>query len=333
LSDLTTFSDIGRALYADVFSKEDPLLHQKKYGVIQNSDVRRRKGKRPVLPLPAAPASKVQPAKDLSKPLANPVPSTLKKEETLSRPSSRDSTSTRDANPPAPKRGSSGADIFKAFAKSQPPKPTAKNDSQDTKMSDVPAPGLEDDDEGESEDEALFLDNGTRRPSQRASDVKKEREDKAAKLRKMMDSEDEDEPAPSQVPRKGAEKATPDKDPEGDEEDVAWSDSDAEGNKKAATEPEPEPEKPKRKRGKRKVMKKRTTKDDDGYLVTKEEAVWESFSESDHEPTKKKMAVPTSSGISSKIHGSQPMSQNSNASGKGQGKKGAANIMSFFGKK
>ncbi len=34
-------------------------------------------------------------------------------------------------------------------------------------------------------------------------------------------------------------------------------------------------------------MKKKTTKDEDGYLVTKEEAVWESFSEDEPEPQKK----------------------------------------------
>jgi DNA polymerase delta subunit 3 len=331
LSELTTLSDIGRRLYADVFSKEDPLLHQKKYGVIQNPEVRRRKGKRPGLPVPTAPASKIQPAKDPPKPLSNPVPATLKREETNSRPSSRDSTSTRDTKPPALKRGSSGADIFKAFAKSQPPKPKAKSDSQDIKMSDAPTPRLEDDDEGESEDEALFLDNETRKPSKRASDVKKDREDKAAKLRKMMDSEDEDDAATSKDLKKGSDQITPDNVPQEDEEDVAWSNSDDEGKKEEATKQQPE--EPKRKRGKKKVMKKRTTKDDDGYLVTKEEAVWESFSESDHEPAKKTSVLPNSSGHSSKIQGSQGMSQSSSASAKGQGKKGAANIMSFFGKK
>ena len=82
-------------------------------------------------------------------------------------------------------------------------------------------------------------------------------------------------------------------------------------------------------------MKKRTMKDDEGYLgmfvgtftvvnmltvitVTKEEAVWESFSEEEPEPKKKKtiLAAPTT------------------AKGKkAGGKAGQGNIMSFFGKK
>jgi DNA polymerase subunit Cdc27 len=322
LPDLVALTDIGRGLYTDVFVKEDPLLHNKTYGVIQNPEVRRRKGKRPVPS--TAPVSKFQPVKDQLNPAAAPSkhPSTLKKEETASRPSSRDSTSSKQ---PTLKRGNSGANLFKAFAKSQPPKPK-NNDSQDTKMSD--APKLASDDEGESEDEALFLDTGARKPAKRASDVKKEREDKAAKLRKMMDSDDEEGAVPKvedQAAKASGPLATY-KAPEGDEDEggVAWSDSDGEG--KTEKNALPEPAGPRRKRGKKKVMKKKTTKDEEGYLVTKEEAVWESFSESDNEPEKK--PAPKSSGFAAKTQSSQ--SQRSAAGGK---KKGKGDIMSFFGKK
>lgn len=85
-----------------------------------------------------------------------------------------------------------------------------------------------------------------------------------------------------------------------------------------------------RRRGKRQVMKKRTVKDDEGYLgmlrcffevpsssnrviVTREEATWESFSEDEPAPPKKKPAVNVPKGKPAKA---------------GQG-----NIMSFFGKK
>ena len=229
------------------------------------------------------------------------------------------------------KRG--GSDIFKSFAKSQPPKP--KTDSQDTKMSE--APKLNDDDEGESEDEALFLDTGARKPAKkRASDSKKERDDKAAKLRKMMDSDDDEPAAVPKVEDEAARAAGPlatDKAPEGDDDnegDVAWSDSDQEG--KSEKEAVPEPTGPKRKRGKRKVMKKRTTKDEDGYLVTKEEAAWESFSESDNEPAKKTVSTQKSA-FGAKTQGSQGSSQKTAASGKAGTKKGKGDIMSFFGKK
>lgn len=86
-----------------------------------------------------------------------------------------------------------------------------------------------------------------------------------------------------------------------------------------------------RRRGKRKVMKKKTVKDEEGYLgmytefhhsfsnlfflVTVEEPVWESFSEDEQAPPpKKKPAV--------------------SAAGASKGKKaGQGNIMSFFSKK
>lgn len=301
LQDLVVLTDISRGLYADVFVKEDPLQHSKTYGVIQNPEVRRRKGKRPILP--SGPASKFQPAKE---PARHAAPKT---EDTASRPSSRDSTITPPKQPTL-KRG--GSSILSAFSKTQPPKP--KNDSQDTKMSD---------DEGESEDEAMFLDTGTTRPAKkRGSDAKKEREDKAAKLRKMMD-DDEDEIAAAPKVEDAAANAGPiatdQPDADDQEGNVAWSNS--EGEKGVAAKQD---EGPKRRRGKRKVMKKRTMKDEDGYLVTKEEPVWESFSESEKEDTKPvKAAFPKS----------QPSQTQKSAAGKGTQKKGKADIMSFFGKK
>ena len=106
-------------------------------------------------------------------------------------------------------------------------------------------------------------------------------------------------------------------------------------------EPSPEPQvvvSGGRRRGRRKIMKKKTLKDDEGYLgsytlriclgystanfqyiVTKEEPAWESFSED--EPVARKDRVPASTAPSS---------------GKGKrvgGKPGQGNIMSFFGKK
>ena len=88
-----------------------------------------------------------------------------------------------------------------------------------------------------------------------------------------------------------------------------------------------------RRRGRRKVMKKKTTKDAEGYLgmfsldvgsvlmrlpVTKEEPSWESFSEDEPPPSSKFKPLPPSSAKSKKGSGS---------------KAGQGNIMSFFGKK
>lgn len=94
-----------------------------------------------------------------------------------------------------------------------------------------------------------------------------------------------------------------------------------------------------RRRGRRKVMKRKTIKDEEGYLglypssngygklnanllspiVTKEEPAWESFSED--EPASKER-TPASTAASSMAKGK-----------KAGGKPGQGNIMSFFGKK
>ncbi len=66
-------------------------------------------------------------------------------------------------------------------------------------------------------------------------------------------------------------------------------------------------------------MKKKTTKDEEGYLVTKEEPAWESFSEDEPEPHKER--APMSSAAISKSKKA------------GDAKPGQGNIMSFFGKK
>jgi DNA polymerase delta subunit 3 len=347
IQDLVTLTDIGRGLFTDVFVKEDPLQHNKTYGVIQNPNVRRRKGKRPLIP--SGPASKFQAVKDEPKktaPAAQPTtksaaPTTSKSEE-QSRPSSRDSTSTTTSTTkPTLKRDAS--DLFRAFAKQgQSKKPTtpaqSQSQSQDTKMTDA------DDEEGESEDEALFLDNNTRKPAtkKRPSDAKKERDDKAAKLRKMMESDDEDEPAVPNVEKAAgidpehdeppaAKSETdanlPSKDRNAAEDEVAWSASDSESKKDAAP---PESTGPTRRRGKRKVMKKKTMKDEDGYLVTKEEAVWESFSEDEAEPLK---ASGTTKNAFGSLKGASQSQKSSAGTGGSKKKGGGGNIMSFFGKK
>ncbi|KAJ4512030.1 CDC27 protein [Exophiala dermatitidis] len=377
IQDLVTLTDINRGLFQETFTKEDPLLNNKTYGIIQNQYVRRRKGKKPVVP--KGPPPKFQAVKEDPKPSSNkpdPKPAVAaataaKKDDHQSRPSSRDSTSTAaSGQKPAPlKRDAS--DLFKAFAKQSQQKPKAKAKPTPTATATPPqtkdpdTPMFDDDEEGESDDEALFLHTGTRKPAttkKRPSDVKQEREDKAAKVRKLFGSDDEEEEAePAAVPKVEkaagleaepviAQKGT---DVNDDDDEVAWSDSDTERKKKndsgandfdrtgagaGAEAGHNVTSGPRRRRGKRKVMKKRTTKDEDGYLVTKEEAVWESFSEEEEpEPmpaAKKPMPTPT------------PRSSLPTGSGKSQSQKGAGagaggkpgpkkggTIMSFFGKK
>lgn len=335
--------------------------------------MRRRNGKKPFAS--QGPAPKFQPIKEESKPArakglfaaetrppltASTSASGVKNEE-ASRPSSQDSTSTTSSSKkPSLKRDAS--DLFKAFAKQghQKQKPTTTGTrNQDTPMKDAP---VVEDEEGESEDEAVFLDTGTRKGAttkKRPSDARREREDKAAKLRKMMESDDEDEdkdkPASAAVEKpsnmgandepRAAQKQTP---AEEDNDQVAWSDSDTEKQGKPAPTPATSGEQisssgPKRRRGKRKVMKKRTTKDEDGYLVTKEEAVWESYSE--EEPDEPAAAQAKKQLPRSSLGASKMQSQSASQGGKGAGLSGGAasggkpapkkggNIMSFFGKK
>lgn len=319
-------------MFNTVFIKEDPLQHNKTYGVIQNSNVRRRTGKRP--PISEAPAQKFKPIKDETRQnttasttsKTSNLPPTLKREDS-SRPSSAGSiTSTSSTKQPTLKRDTS--DIFKSFAKARPKPKDEKKDADASTNGDSPAQsGPEDvrmtdaDEEGESEDEALFLDTNTRKPAKKRTseegDLKKDKEERAAKLRKMMDSDNESEQI---LAKTNVKKEDADEEAEG--ADVAWSESDSEKPKalkqdKTHVKEELEAE-PTRRRGRRKVMKKRTMKDEEGYLVTKEEAVWESFSEDEpaSQPKPKARSQAKSSG---------------KASGKAAGKGG--NIMSFFGKK
>lgn len=364
IQDLVALTDAGRSLFTDVFSKQDPLQHNKVYGVIQNPHVRRRTGKRSVAP--SGPTPSFQPVKDEPSkpnsifPAKTTAVSSAKKEAaetTTSKPASQDSTSSTKVTPkPALKRDSS--DLFKAFAKQSQSKPRSSlsREDSDTKMSDAPTTAA--DDEGESEDDALFLDTGTRKAGtkKRPSDAKRERDDKAAKLRKMMDSDDEDETAlPNAEKTSGGEADVPvqaqkdsggpvplrDDKNEDDGEAVAWSDSDTEKTEKQAqkhkvedqpTEP-PAESGPRRRRGKRKVMKKRTTKDEDGYLVTKEEAAWESFSEDEPEPAAPKPAAATVKPVFGKSTQSQSQSQGKPGAKKGMAGAKSGSIMSFFGKK
>lgn len=348
IQDLVTLTDLGREIFANTFVKEDPLIHNKTYGVIQNPEVRRRKGNRPIIEAsaPKFKAVKEDPKPAAAKPGGNldaklgVVKSTLKKEnsasDNISKSLARSSNNKKDKS-----------DLFKSFAKtSSKPKlnredtGTSASGTDDTKMTDA-------DEEGESEDEALFLDTNTKKgptSKKRLSDVRKEREDKAAKLRKMMEDDDE-EPAVPNVERASGITAsasvvkhsdTDEQMAEGTEE-AGWSESDAESQRQKAkgkdnsTKQEEENVKtePKRRRGKRKVIKKKTTKDEDGYLVTKEEAVWESFSEDEPEPKKSRPSFPASSAKGS----SQSKNPPSKSSGKAANASKGGGIMNFFGKK
>lgn len=101
----------------------------------------------------------------------------------------------------------------------------------------------------------------------------------------------------------------------------AASEADDSQSKTKAAEPEPTETvtvSNGRRRGRRRVMKKKTVKDEEGYLVTREEAVWESFSEDEPVPKKAKIVAQPPAAAKGK---------------KGAAKTGQGSIMSFFSKK
>lgn len=347
IQDLVTLTDLGRDLFASTFVKEDPLIHNKTYGVIQNSEVRRRKGGRPII---EAVASRFNAVKEDQKPALSKPATVADNKTVVAKPTLKKESSASDniskslAKSSNVKRGKS--DLFKSFAKTTSKPKLDREDTgtsasgTDTKMTDA-------DEEGESEDEALFLDTNTQKgptSNKRLSEARKEREDKSAKLRKMMEDDDEESAVPNVEDASGIKAGAPVvKDSDNDEqmadgnEDAAWSESDTEKQRQKAAAKDNSAKQdednvktePKRRRGKRKVMTKKTTKDEDGYLVTKEEAVWESFSEEEPEPKKPKPAFPTSSAKAS----SQPKSTAGKGSVKPAGSGAGGGIRNFFGKK
>ncbi|EMR81940.1 putative dna polymerase subunit cdc27 protein [Botrytis cinerea BcDW1] len=322
LKELQLLSDSTREIQT-LAKSEDPLETYHKYGIIPNPNVKRRTRSTPPIAAatqasvptrPATAKSKLNEVQEASKssssskkPESKSQPSNAKdffasngkekakaksqeestKAEPTTAPSSKESTPAPPANL---KRESSS--IFKAFAKTQPKKAkieeTESSAKDDTAMKDV-----SDDDE---EDTWMPAPVSKETKSQDRNSRKETQE----RLRKMMEEDDEEEEAvPSPAPETPAEEVEEEKASEEtkEEEPVA---STSNG----------------RRRGRRRVMKKRTVKDEDGYLVTKQEAAWESFSEDEPAPAPKAKAAP----VSTKSKKEAP-------------KKGQGNIMAFFGKK
>ncbi|KAI9053030.1 hypothetical protein LZ554_003300 [Drepanopeziza brunnea f. sp. 'monogermtubi'] len=314
LKDLQILSDVNREIQVLCLS-EDAVEVAPKYGTILNPLVKRRPARRPppvaAAPRPAAkPQAKPKPAetKEPAKPTkqeTKPQQSTAAKdffakgkEKTKSSAPSKEST----PNPPVTlKRDSSS--IFKSFAKA---KPKLKREGTDTSASAVETPvedsPMMDVDDDDEEDDTFIA------PAPKSKDIvesdRKSRKEREAALKKMMEDDSEEEAVKEEPDRKRHK-------------------SEEAKEKSASVEPKEKEEVPivtvsgGRRRGRRRVVKKKTVKDDEGYLVTKEELVWESFSED--EPVEKP----------------KPKMQSSNTAKakKPAAKAGQGNIMSFFGKK
>ncbi|KAK4494159.1 hypothetical protein PRZ48_014457 [Zasmidium cellare] len=307
LNDFQPLTDCNRRIAAE-YASEDPLKEWKTYGSIQNPSVRRRTRKTGPPP-PAAPAAKPEPVKAKATAAAATKTSAAEIKEST-KPTAKSSGAHAQpegtSKPPQSKKAASS--IFKSFAKgTAKPKKTESQASSAAASSapapvaeaeDVPMTGFSDDDLDDDQADGGLPDEEAKEPSGKS---KKERE---AELQAMMDQEDE--------PMEDA--ATPAADEEKHDDGAI---------DKAESQPKEEPKETVtvengRRRGRRRVMKKKTVKDEDGYLVTREEAAWESFSEDEPAPKKAKVQAPATTKPSAGKKGAKP----------GQG-----NIMSFFSKK
>ncbi|CAG8235222.1 unnamed protein product [Penicillium salamii] len=300
LPDLNVLVDASRE-NASTHAQDDPLECGKQWGMIQNHNVKRRTGPRPP-PAPAAkaPAAKAPAVKPKSstestvpakRPLQKEAPpakaEASKPDESKSQSASApvSQASSKASSKPAPsKKGS----LFSSFAKAKPK----------TKAPAAPEPAAQDmvlDDASEGEAEELFPDS-TEKAAAANRESRKEREER---LKKMMDDDEADDEEMPDVDEEPTRELTPVEAPPPIKPAELKEEVTVNGG---------------RRRGKRQVMKKTTVKDEEGFLVTREEPTWETFSEDEPAPKKPAVNVP-------KAKAGKPQ-------GQGQG-----NIMSFFGKK
>ena len=235
ISDMQALTDCNRQI-ATKYASEDPLQAWKQYGTIQNAYVRRRTGGRAAPP----PAAVVKPTAPAAAAPAKTTPATAPPKPAA------ESTAINTEHVTAAPRNKS--DIFKSFAKTQPPKPkdVAKVVAPEE---DVPMGGFSDDDDDEEEESQ----NDPWADESKAPPTGKSRNEREAELKAMMEREDE---------------SMDDGNPADDE---AKDDEDSQG---AIDKPAAAPDIPEttatvvngRRRGRRRVMKKKTVRDEEGFL-------------------------------------------------------------------
>ncbi|KAI1001732.1 hypothetical protein K3495_g6473 [Podosphaera aphanis] len=318
LEDLQVLSDVARQT-KELCIGEDPL-NSAQYGTIVNKQVKRRTLTRPALAPPASASAPAAPVKNLSTNAKEtseikPPPTLVdKKAHPPSKPTSHDffgkakpKTNKAPGAISAEPSGPKDQNIVKDEARSTPDatdhpaaptaaEPKVKRGSKTKVKKEVETMIAEDVEmkDVSNVEKAPQLDHVSTKKKIKNDKAKVERE---AALRKMMeDNDDEDNK-------------------EADSKSASDDDKKSE-SPETKVEPEKTPAVPRRRRGRRRIMKKVTFKDEEGYLVTKEEPAWESFSED--EPVVK------------------PRAKNAAASAKTKestGKVTQGSIMSFFGKK
>lgn len=235
LSDIHTLTECNRQI-ATHYASEDPLKEWKQYGVIQNPNVKRRE-RRTGAP-PVAPA----PAPALTAPPLSGQASTNSNTSRKTPPESTKATS----KPTAHKKDSSS--IFRSFAKGAAASAAAKTKKiapSPAPAEDVPMTGFSDDDDDDDDgDSGLPEDPAVSEPSGPS------KKDRKADLEAMMDMDDE--PMEDASP-------TPEAEQEDEEEQHDKPAAKEEPNESVTVENG-------RRRGRRRVMKKKTVKDEEGYL-------------------------------------------------------------------
>jgi DNA polymerase delta subunit 3 len=258
LSDLNTLTECNRKIAVD-YASEDPLVAWKQYGTIQNPKVKRRTQKRP---LPAAPApvdkelavkAKSIPALEKQASKASNEPASTSAKATPVPEKATNANNKKIATKPAA-GNRQATDLFKSFAKGANKAKKAASAESSAAPSPAPTPsvkedesmgGMSDDDSDDPvEDEEIEVDAASG----------KSKKDREADLKAMMDVDDEPMEDVEEIISQGAI----DKPKESEAED-------SQGTKQ---------EEPKetmvvengRRRGRRRVMKKKTAKDDEGYL-------------------------------------------------------------------
>ncbi|KAL5390526.1 hypothetical protein DPSP01_001602 [Paraphaeosphaeria sporulosa] len=276
----------------------DPLERWRDYGSIQNPYIKRRTTK--YAPAMAKPTTKatVKATAAVSAPNegSKQGPAVAARKESTPE-ESKSGRSTPQPGPTASlkrsdsktmtKKDASVGNLFKSFAKAKPKAKEAEKPIEE----DEAMQGMSED-EGDADDEpAVKFDE------EKAAAARKAREEREQKLQEMMEADVDMPDAPTE---------------ETDSQDAPI---DKETPNQPAESEATVTVQGGRRRGKRRVMKKKKVKDEDGYLVTKEEAVWESFSEDEPEPKKAK-----------------PTPKPTVAKGKKNGGKGQGSIASFFKK-
>jgi DNA polymerase delta subunit 3 len=254
LTDVQSLTECNRKIAVNCAS-EDPLEAWKQYGTIQNPNVKRRTQRRQAPPPP--PAAKNTATKPKQTASVSHSTATKKEDakeslasETTAQPPRSKATPEPSKKPASIKRQDS--DIFKSFAKGKTKE--KKSESQDSGVS-TPKPEPEDELMGGFSDEE-DADEGAGDLIDELPTVAdgKSRKDREAELQAMMEQEDE---AMVDIAESKANDA-------GEVENdltIDKPESQAPGEPKESVQVENG-----RRRGRRRVMKKKTVKDEDGYL-------------------------------------------------------------------